>query len=62
MRGMFTITSSLTGLDLSTWDTSKVTNSEGMFCGSGVTLDTLIIGPKWTLNDEIIFDQNFCIN
>ena len=55
MQFMFNSTDSLTNLDLSTWDTSKVTNSEGMFCVTGVTSDTLITGPKWTLNDETIF-------
>ena len=55
MWNMFNYTISLTSLDLSTWDTSKVTNSEYMFCSSGVTSDTLITGPKWTLNDETIF-------
>ena len=55
MRSMFYKTSSLTSLDLSTWDTSNVTNSRYMFCYSGVTSDTLITGPKWTLNDETIF-------
>lgn len=55
MSSMFFSTSSLINLDLSTWDTSKVTHSSGMFCGSGVTSDTLITGPKWTLNDETIF-------
>ena len=55
MLAMFSDTVSLINLDLSTWDTSKVTNSKYMFCGSGVTSDTLITGPKWTLNDETIF-------
>ena len=55
MWNMFGYTRSLTSLDLSTWDTSKVTNSEEMFCGSVVTSDTLITGSKWTLNDETIF-------
>ena len=53
MWDMFGDTSSLTSLDLSTWDTSKVTNSGGMFCNSGVTSDTLITGPKWTLDDSV---------
>lgn len=52
---MFLLTYSLTNLDLSTWDTSKVTNASSMFGCSGVTSDTLITGPKWTLNDETIF-------
>ena len=55
MWNMFGYTRSLTSLDLSTWDTSKVTNSLDMFCVTGVTSDTLITGPKWTLNDETIF-------
>ena len=53
MGNMFWNTSSLTSLDLSTWDTSKVTNSGTMFCSSGVTSDTLITGPKWTLDDSV---------
>ncbi|MGM9879054.1 MAG: BspA family leucine-rich repeat surface protein [Bacilli bacterium] len=55
MRGMFLNTSSLINLDLSTWDTSNVTNSLDMFCYSGVTSDTLITGSKWILNDETMF-------
>ena len=51
MLAMFSDTVSLINLDLSTWDTSKVTNSKYMFCGSGVTSDTLITGPKWTLTN-----------
>ena len=46
---------SLTSLDLSTWDTSKVTKGYAMFCYSGVTSDTLITGPKWTLTDMFEF-------
>ena len=57
MWDMFGDTSSLTSLDLSTWDTSKVTSSEGMFCDSGVTSDTLITGPKWTLDNNIFICQ-----
>ena len=49
MGRMFYYTRALTSLDLSTWDTSNVTNSRYMFCYSGVTSDTLITGPKWTL-------------
>ncbi|MGN0992576.1 MAG: BspA family leucine-rich repeat surface protein, partial [Bacilli bacterium] len=55
MAGMFRVTNSLTKLDLSTWNTSKVVDGEAMFCYSGATSDTLIKGPKWTLNDEDIF-------
>lgn len=55
MSSMFNRTRSLTNLDLSTWDTSKVTNSGYMFCETRLTSDTLITGPKWTLNDETIF-------
>ena len=53
MRSMFYKTSSLTSLDLSTWDTSNVTDSSNMFCDSGITSDTLITGPNWTLDDFI---------
>ena len=55
MGRMFYYTRALTSLDLSTWDTSNVTNSRYMFCYSGVTSDTLITGPKWTLTDMFEF-------
>ncbi|MGM9879010.1 MAG: BspA family leucine-rich repeat surface protein [Bacilli bacterium] len=53
MGEMFQNTYKLYDLDLNTWDTSKVTNGYSMFCGSGVTSDILITGPKWTLGSEI---------
>ena len=47
MRGMFTRSTWLTGLNLSNFDTSKVTQMDYMFSGA-TNLETIYIGSKFT--------------
>ena len=51
MSGMF-LRTNFTTLDLSSFDTSKVTDMSGMFYGSS-KLKTIYIGKNWKINDGV---------